>query len=358
MAQGVYFTFNSAKRNVLKALYDVYPNTLTSLQISQITGMEYGNTRRLMSHYAKSNRVKYIKRLKVRGDNNAFRFKINKSGVKYLFEYTKRVKLGIGLNLKKNKIVYMDTYAGHKSVRISSDKDLELTPAELAPYVRISKRGALELGIKPEDKLKVAGLIRDKEESKVEEGKVSVPEILELPQKPLEPVAKKLKGRPPTKQKKEHEEPVEKEKKIYFVPEVVATRLVPFLNKPIMPDLPETRLKPTAENAGDKPSTKQEKPLKSSVKKVKESGKEKNAEYLFVDLPVLSYPEKVYNISGEDISSRELAEIVVNILNKINREIQTTYDKFKVKALQDKKRFYIMYTMNEDIKQFIDIKKN
>jgi hypothetical protein len=340
MAQGVYFTFNSAKRNVLKALYDVYPGTLTSLQISQMTGMEYGNTRRLMTHYAKSNRVKYIKRLKVRGDNNAFRFKINKSGVRYLFEYTKRMKLGIGCNLRKNKIVYMETYHGVKSVKIRSDKDLELTPAELAPYVRISKRGALELGVTPENKLKIAGILRDK--------------VLDEPhKKPSEPKVKKPRGRPP-KQKKELKESVENEIKVYFVPEVVANRLVPFFNKPTVLDLsemPETRSKPSVQNAGDHPLNK---PVK---KQGKEADKEKNTKYLFVDLPELTYPEKVYNIHGEDISSRELAEIVVNILNKINREIQTTYDKFKMNALNDKKRYYVMYTLNGDINQFIEIKK-
>lgn len=378
MAQGVYHTFNIAKKRVLKALYDVYPNTLTSKQISQITGMEYGNTRRLMSHYANSHPVHYIRRLKIK-KGKAFRYKINKSGVRYLFEYTKRVKLGIGLNLKKNKIVYLESYTGHKSVAIKNEKDLVITPEQLLPYIKLTRHGEHDLGIKHEDKLKIVGLVRDEDKEEVLDDsletldekkakgkeKDKVASILKPSKKPSEPKVKKAKDKPSTQPEKlaklSSERQVKEAGKVYFVPEVVANRLVPFFNKPTVPDLPEmpeTRLEPAVMKSRDKPSSKKEKPLKSSVKKVKESGKESNV-YVVLDLPELDYPEKIYTgQSGKSATSLDMAINTVYGLNELDKQMRRTLDKNNLKKLEDKRRkLFFFLKVNPDVSQFVDVKQ-
>lgn len=310
MATYCYHVANAAKKRVLKTLFDAYPKALTPPEISAITGMNYFNVSRLMNHYSNSP-SHYIRRMKVKGSNGAFRYKLNKKGYRYLKEYTSRIKLGVGLNLKKNKIVYMDTYSGHKSVKIRSIADLELTPEQLAPYIRISKKGSIELGVQPEDKLRIVGIIRDKEEDKENDepaktlddkrnkGKVRSKEAsargkTKPPIKPAKPSTRKASDKTPTKQKKEHKKHVMSEEKKYIVAE-----------------LPEE----------------------------------------------LEFPEKLYSFGDYTLTSREMAEIVVFAINKINKEMKTTNDARKLKQLQDKKRFYLLYSYNDDIKQFITVIK-
>lgn len=317
MAQGTYHVFNAAKNRVLKALFDAYPNNLTSPQISQITGMDYFKVSRLMNHYAASP-SRYIRRLKVKGANGAYRYKLNKKGYRYLKDFTMRIKLGVGLNRKKKKFVYMDTYTGHKSVKIRSSADLELTPEQLAPYIRISKKGSTELGVQPEDKLRIVGVIRDNEE-----GKENEPQVKRKRGRPrknaLEPKTTKAKAKPSTKQEKPVEQPVKSPK------------------KPV------------------------EKPAKrKSKEKVKEKVKEK--QYVIPDLEemqVLEIPIKTYTLAnGKTVTSKDLAENIVFGLNHINQHIQKTYDKNNMHRLQDKKRGLLVFlNENRDVAQFVDIKK-
>lgn len=75
-------------------------------------------------------------------------------------------------------------------------------------------------------------------------------------------------------------------------------------------------------------------------------------------MEVLEYPMKSYTSKkGESLNSKEFAELLVFSINKINKEITKTKDSKKHKELQDKKRRFLLYTYNEDIKQFIDVKK-
>lgn len=306
MTSFCYHRHNAAKARVLLALFDKFPYPLTSLQISESSGMDYGNTRRLLSHYADSP-SHYIRRLKKKGENGAYRYLINKKGVRYLTEYLQRMKLGLSLGLRRRyKIKYMSTYTGHRSVKLRKPSDYVILPEEIAPYIQLTRAGAVDMGLKYEDRLKIVGIIKDDKEAA--EDRVQDKE-------------KRKRGRPR-----------------------------------------KNALEPSAQKAGDKPLLKKEKSFESNVKsqnkaKCKEAGHESKKKYTLPDLPEeLTYPEKEYIFGNEILTSRELAEICVFAINKINKELKKTIDGRNRKKLTDKKRLYLMYLMNEDIKQFVTVK--
>lgn len=256
MAQGIYHIFNTAKMIIMEAMYKSYPNSVSSKEIVKVTGMEKGKVSRLLSHYHYHN-YHYFRRLKKKDIDGSYRYKINKKGIKTYFAFVLRVHQGYDLNLKKKTPMKMETYKGLKKAKIKSEKDLVLTPDELSPYIRVSRRGEYELGVKKEDALKIAGIIKD------------------------EPV-------------KEPEEPIE----------------------PVITEMPEI---PIAE-----------------------------PEEQFL-------PSKTYNLKdGSELSSQEMAEVLKFGINKINGELKSTANTRKIKKLQDKKRTFLMWIINNpDIKQYI-----
>ena len=161
MAQGVYHIFNAAKMRLLEATYKEYPNAISTNQIAKRTGMEKGKVSRLMSHYHNHN-YRYFRRLKKRDDDSSYRYKINKKGVKVMTSFILRIKQGCDLNLRKKTPVIVTPRVTRRKPQIKSDKDLKLSPEELAPYVRLSYRGEHELDVKNEDKLRLVGIIKDK----------------------------------------------------------------------------------------------------------------------------------------------------------------------------------------------------
>lgn len=161
MAQGVYHVFNFAKMRLLKAVYQSYPNAVTTKEIAEITGMEHCKVSRLLTHYHNHN-YRYFRRLKKKDSNGGYRYKINKKGVKAMTSFILRIKQGYDLNLNKKTPLIVAPRATRRKPQIKSDKDLKLSPEELTPYIRLSYRGEHELDVKNEDKLRLVGIIKDK----------------------------------------------------------------------------------------------------------------------------------------------------------------------------------------------------
>ena len=158
MAQGVYHIFNFAKMRLLKAAYNEYPNAISTNEIARRTGMEKGKVSRLMSHYHNHN-YKYFQRLKKRHDDGSYRYKINKKGARLYQIFVMRIKQGYDLNIKKKTPVIMANRKTRRKPVIKSETDLKLTPAEFAPYIKVSYRGEYDLGVKKEDKLRIVGIV-------------------------------------------------------------------------------------------------------------------------------------------------------------------------------------------------------
>jgi hypothetical protein len=178
MAQGVYHIFNTAKMRILEVANAQFPNTVSCKEIARITGMEKGKVSRLLSYYH-HHQYGYLRRMKKRDADGSFKYKINKKGVKAYLSFVLRVKQGFDLNLKRKTPMEIAPREVRRKPRIKSDKDLILTPAEIAPYIKVSYRGEYELGVKPDDALKIVGIVKDKPEE---------PEELVELEEPKEPV--------------------------------------------------------------------------------------------------------------------------------------------------------------------------
>ena len=185
MAQGVYHIFNTAKMRLMEATYNEYPNPLSTNQIARRTGMEKGKVSRLMSHYHYHN-YRYFRRLKKRDDDGSYRYKINKKGARLYQIFVMRIKQGYDLNLKKKTPIIIAHRETRRKPQIKSDKDLKLSPADISPYIKVSAHGEHELGVKPEDKLMIVGIIKDKPMKAPEVQKA--PEVTEVPEAPEMPV--------------------------------------------------------------------------------------------------------------------------------------------------------------------------
>jgi hypothetical protein len=286
--------------------------------------MDFNKVSRLMNHYSNSP-SHYIRRLKKK-NSRTFRYKINPKGVKYLTEYVKRVKLGINLNLRPQaRISYMSTYIGHKSVRIRSLNDMVLTSEQLAPYIRINKRGEHELGVTEENKLKIVGLIRDEEKDK---------EALDESQSLDE---KKRKGKVTGKVKKAAKVHGESSEVYVTYPEPQVQKMKTSIVKP-------------------------EKPLKSPVKKESKERINGSNKYIVLDLTEdeLQYPEKVHRgQTGRSATSQQIAENCVYGLNELDKQMRKTLDKNNLKILQDKRRKLLLFLRyNSDVAQFVDVRQD
>jgi hypothetical protein len=64
-------------------------------------------------------------------------------------------------------------------------------------------------------------------------------------------------------------------------------------------------------------------------------------------------PLKQYKFGEELLSSKEMAEILQYGIKKIDKKLKSTSDARKIKKLKDKKRLFLLYMLNEDIKQFL-----
>jgi hypothetical protein len=177
MAQGVYHIFNMAKMRILEVANAHYPDTVSAKEIAHITGMEQNKVSRLLSYYHHHD-YGYLRRMKKRNVDGSFKYKINKKGVKAYLALVLRVKQGFDLNLNRQVPIKIAPREVRRKPRIKSERDLFLTPEELSPYVRLSYRGEHELGIKPEDKLKVVGIIKEEPEELLEK--------LEVMEEPIE----------------------------------------------------------------------------------------------------------------------------------------------------------------------------
>jgi transcription initiation factor IIE alpha subunit len=179
MAQGIYHVFNFAKMRLLEATYKEYPKPLSTNEIAAITGMEKGKVSRLMSHYHNHN-YRYFRRLKKRHDDGSYRYKINKKGAKAYKSFGLRIKQGFDLNLNRKSPLIVAPRATRRKPQIRSEKDLKLSPDEIAPYVRLSYRGEYELGVKNEDKLTIVGIVKKKPLKEPEAPEVQqAPEVTE-----------------------------------------------------------------------------------------------------------------------------------------------------------------------------------
>jgi hypothetical protein len=61
---------------------------------------------------------------------------------------------------------------------------LKLSPEDIAPYIKVSARGEHELGVKPEDALKIVGIVKDKTVKAIDKE----PEMPEKPEVTVEPL--------------------------------------------------------------------------------------------------------------------------------------------------------------------------
>ncbi len=153
---GIYHITNAAKFRIEEAFVQRGFSTLTCPEIAEITGMPAINISRLMSHYHERGYGYFIRLKKRKG--HAYQYKLAKRGRLSYTQYLKRIKLGFDLSLQKRTPARMSTFKGLRKLNVLKEAENFVSPAELAPYIGISKRGAEEMGIVEESKLEVAGL--------------------------------------------------------------------------------------------------------------------------------------------------------------------------------------------------------
>lgn len=257
---GYYHTFNTLKYRIMSAAFSLYPKPFTANDVARITGLESARISKALTHYHVHN-LHYFRRLKVKAPDQCHRYILNKKGKKTYISLIRRIKLGFDLNLKKHTPIKMETYAGIRNIKIKSIEDLSISPEEIKPYIRLTSQGEHNIGLKKENLLEIAGIVKDSHNE---------PEMIEEPE----------------------------------VTEVSERR-----EELKVPEMPEK--------------------------------------------PVL-LPSKIYTIKGEQMSSKEMAEVLQFGINKINAELKSTADVNKIKKLQDKKRVFLMLVhYNPDIKQYI-----
>src|SRR5665647_3257883 len=181
MAEGYYHLYNFLKFRIAEALFLVYPGTLTCNELGDELGVPSGSISRIMCYYHERG-YGYFRRMKVK-HSKAFRYKLNKKGHKAYRRYLHRIRLGFDLN-PNHPPIKMSTFCGLRKLTYKTKNDFLLPPEKYLPYLGITLQGAREFGLTERDLLKVAGIIREFEESEEELGES---DELEEPE-PEEPV--------------------------------------------------------------------------------------------------------------------------------------------------------------------------
>lgn len=171
MASGIYHKHNALKFRLLHVGYRVYPKALTAQEFAEKLKVPVTNVRAQMKHYQDLER-KYFRRLKPEKGSRSYRYKLTKFGMTILIRYIGRLNKGFDFNLGKFKATnqtpkYEQVKAMKQAEADRRQAELELTgieqPRKLKPtveellkfnysdlkyYIGITKRGALEMGLK------------------------------------------------------------------------------------------------------------------------------------------------------------------------------------------------------------------
>lgn len=104
-------------------------------------------------------KLPYIERLPKKGPNGLYRYKITKKGVEAYFDYTQRIKHGMGLK-RVGKPQHMETYNRSPQNSVRSAADLEISSEQLLPYYVITEEGKQYLN-RIEDVLYVESRVKE-----------------------------------------------------------------------------------------------------------------------------------------------------------------------------------------------------
>jgi hypothetical protein len=166
LAIGIYHKTNVLKFRIMHAVFNA-GEPLTCREIASRLDVPLVNVSAIMNHYQKQTEHKYFRRLKpIKG--KAYRYKLTKSGAKYLAKYCWRLHEGFSLSLykvkkmpKRDKVIAERNAEAELRDAIFEKTGVEMPrkpkptikellnfdPAELTDYMGITKMGALEMGI-------------------------------------------------------------------------------------------------------------------------------------------------------------------------------------------------------------------
>lgn len=134
------------KFRILDALYKS-KEPLTTRDIERITGVRRATISAAMFRYQnihkKSGKViklPYIQRLKAKGPDGLYRYKITKKGIEAYVSYLHRIRQGVSLK-RVGKKERMETYCKYPQHKLKTASDFELLPSQLLPYYVITTEG-------------------------------------------------------------------------------------------------------------------------------------------------------------------------------------------------------------------------
>lgn len=128
-----YHKYNFLKLRIMDVLMWA-PEPMTAREIAESLGVPAKNISQILLHY-EQHHYHYFRRLNpLKGTGKAFRYKINKKGIRAYVEYMKRVKLGFDLNQNRHVPRRMSTYTGVKRIDFKKPENLIITPEDSEPY--------------------------------------------------------------------------------------------------------------------------------------------------------------------------------------------------------------------------------
>lgn len=111
MASKYYHKCNVLKFRILEVLVQA-KKPMTAKEIAEAGKIDYKRVCSALCHYKKENNFPFINRLKKKGANGAYRYKITKSGLAMYIAYRRRIELGVDLNRYRKVPVKVDAYYG------------------------------------------------------------------------------------------------------------------------------------------------------------------------------------------------------------------------------------------------------
>jgi len=135
--QKILFAYNFLKLMILGALVFA-TEPMTSREIAEVIGVSAKNVSQELYAWQKYH-YHYVRRLKPKkgSGTNAYRYKINKKGIRAYLQYVKRVHLGFDLNRRRHTPRRMSTYTGLKVIDMRKPENWHITAEEALPYCRI-----------------------------------------------------------------------------------------------------------------------------------------------------------------------------------------------------------------------------
>lgn len=143
---GIYFKYNFLKYCILDTARRHSEKSITAKDIEEATGIPYSKINSALSQW-KRRRCGYFRADKQHVDGTkAIKWRITQKGVRTHIMLVRRIKQGKDMNLLRKIPRKLETYGKYEcKKRFTSFDDYTLLPAQIMPYIGITKKG-VELG--------------------------------------------------------------------------------------------------------------------------------------------------------------------------------------------------------------------